>query len=467
MMQNLLFKNSFWPLCAKRAGRTESSDGYILLTVLVMAFLLSTMGMIGAQMLINNSRFNQYQAQSAEALNIAESGVNYYMWHLAHNATDYQDGGSTPTTAPYGPYVHNFYDISGNLLGTYTLYITPPSSGSTIVTIKSVGQVTNFPGTRTILAQVGQPSFANYALLSNAQVWFGSTETSNGPVFSNVGVHFDGVNNGTVSSASTSYTPSSEYGGDGGIENGVWGNGGPKSQWQYPVPSVDFTKVTANLSTLQSDATSGGTSLAPSKALGYYLYLRSDGLIDYYKVTNETSSGITTTPISMGNAAPANGVMFVNDNVWVQGTNWPGRITIASAVLPQNSSTNTNINIIGNLTYASQTGSDAIGLIAQNNVNVSNYAPTTINIDAAVMAVVGNVWAEYPSPVRSTINFFGSIAVSGVWTWNWVDGNNNIVAGYQVTNTSFDSNLVYAPPPQYPTTGSYSILNWREELSGP
>ncbi|HUD11591.1 MAG TPA: hypothetical protein VMS08_04210, partial [Candidatus Saccharimonadia bacterium] len=290
---------------------------------------------------------------------------------------------------------------------------------------------------------------------------------SNGPVFSNVGVHFDGVNNGTVSSASATYTPSAEYGGTGSVENGVWGNGGPKSQWQYPVPSVDFTKVTANLSSLQTAAASGGTDLAKSNALGYYLYLRSDGKIDYYKVTNETGTGITTTLISSGNAAPANGILFVNDNVWVQGTNWPGRITIASAVLPQNSSTNTNINVVGNLTYASLTGADAIGLIAQNNINVSNYAPSTISIDAALMAVVGNVWAEYPSPVRSTINFFGSIAVSGVWTWNWVDGNNNIVAGYQTTNTSFDSNLVYAPPPEYPTTGSYSVLNWREELTGP
>jgi hypothetical protein len=448
-----------------RAKQTES--GYIMLTVLVMAMLLSTLGMIGAQLLINNSRFNLFQSQSAEALNIAESGINYYMWHLAQNPTDYKDGGSTPATAPYGPYVHNFYDVAGNLLGTYTLYITPPSGGSTIVTIKSVGQIPHFPGTRTILAEVGQPSFANFALLSNAQIWFGSTETSNGPVFSNVGVHFDGTNNGTVSSASSTYTPSAEYGGNGSVENGVWGNGGPKTEWQYPVPSVNFNQVTANLSSLQSAAASGGTDLAKSNAKGYYLLLNSNGTISYYKVTNETNSGITTTLISANNPAPANGILFVNDNVWVQGTNWPGRITIVSAVLPQNSSTNTNINIIGNLTYASTNGSDAIGLIGQNNIQVSYYAPSTITIDAAVMAVVGNVWVPYPSPVDSTINFFGSIAVSGVWTWNWVDGNNNIVAGYQTTNTSFDSNLVYAPPPEYPTTGTYSILNWREELTGP
>jgi hypothetical protein len=225
--------------------------------------------------------------------------------------------------------------------------------------------------------------------------------------------------------------------------------------------------VTANLSSLQSSAKSGGTDLAATTAMGYYLLLNSNGTINYYKVTNETSSGITTTLISSNNPAPANGVLFVNGNVWVQGTNWPGRLTIVSAILPQNSSTNTNINIIGNLTVANNNGSDNIGLIAQNNVQVSNYAPSVITIDAALMAVVGNVWALYPSPVRSTMNFYGSIAVSGIWTWNWVDGNNDIVAGYQITNTSFNSNLVYSPPPEYPTSGSYSILNWREELTAP
>ena len=458
----------YFPTYAALARTTRnSSRGYILLTVLVMAFLLSAMGMVGAQLLINNARFNLYQSQSAEALNIAEAGINYYLWHLAYNNTDYQDGGHTPVTPPYGPYVHNYYDIAGVDLGSYTLTITPPSSGSTIATINSVGTVPGFPGSRTIKAEIGQPSFANYALLSNAELWFGSTETSNGPIFSNVGVHFDGVNNGTVSSASNTYTPSAEYGGNGSVEPGVWGNGGPKSQWQYPVPSINFTKVTANLSTLQASAASGGTQLAKTSSLGYYLLLNSNGTINYYKVTNETNSGITTSLISSNNPAPANGVLFVNGNVWVQGTNWPGRLTIVSAILPQNSSTNTNINIIGNLTVANNNGSDNIGLIAQNDVQVSNYAPTTITIDAALMAVVGNVWVQETAPVKTTMNFYGSIAVSQVWTWNWVDGNNNIVAGYATTNTSFDSNLVYSPPPEYPTTGTYSILNWREELTGP
>jgi hypothetical protein len=444
----------------------KEEPGFIMLMVIIMAFVLSAIGMVAAQLLINNARFNQYETRSATAFEVAEAGVNYYLWHLEYNPSDYKDGGTTPTTAPYGPYTHNYHDAQGNLLGTYTLWITPPPAGSTISTVESIGQVANFPGTRTIVAQLGQPSFANYALLDNQQFWFGSDETSNGPVMSNVGVHFDGKNNGPVYSASSTYTPSAEFGGDGNVHNGVWGNGGPTSEWQFPVPAINFSQVTANLSSLQTLAKSGGTNLVASGALGYYLNLNSNGTIDYYKVTNENSSGITKTLISTGNRAPTNGVLFVNDNVWVQATNWPGKITIVAATLPENPSTDKNINIVGNLTDNTLNGSDTVGLIAQGNVIVSNYAPSTITIDAALLAEDGNVWFQYPGAIKSTMNFYGAIATGGIWTWNWTNGV-SIVAGYQTTNTSFDSNLEFEPPPDYPSTGTYEVVGWREKLYNP
>ncbi|MBI2065411.1 MAG: hypothetical protein HYT62_05190, partial [Candidatus Yanofskybacteria bacterium] len=38
------------------------------------------------------------------AFRIAESGIEYYRWHLAHAPLDFQDGTGQP-----GPYIHNFY----------------------------------------------------------------------------------------------------------------------------------------------------------------------------------------------------------------------------------------------------------------------------------------------------------------------------------------------------------------------
>lgn len=442
-------------------NKPRSQSGFIMLTVLIMAVILSALAMIGAQTLISNARFNQYEARSAQALNVAEAGVNYYLWHMSHNSSDYKDGGTTPATAPYGPYVHNYYDTDGNLMGTYTLYITPPSGGSTIATIKSIGKVPNFSGTRTILAQLGQPSFSNYIFLGDTDLNFSPTTTTTGPVHSNGCIQFDGTNNGPVSSARATCVS--------GTKGGVYGAGGPTSQWSYPVPSISFSSVTANLNTLQtqSSAANGGVNLGTSGGIGWSLVLKSNGTIDVYKVTNENSAGITRTFVR-NQAAPTNGVMFSPEEVWVSGTGWPGRITIVAAKLPDNSATRKSINIVGDLTYAAHDGSNAIGLIAQQDVFVPQYVPNTMNVDAAVLAQYGSVGYDTNNGgLKASFTLYGAIAQAQNSYGFKVTGCGSYCRGFPTTAYNFDSNLIYAPPPQFPTTGNYSVLNWREQLYNP
>jgi hypothetical protein len=54
-----------------------------------------------------------------QAFQIAEAGVEYYRWHLAHAPTDYQDG-----TGSVGPYIHSVQDADGDTVGQYSLTIT-------------------------------------------------------------------------------------------------------------------------------------------------------------------------------------------------------------------------------------------------------------------------------------------------------------------------------------------------------
>src|SRR3989344_1709267 len=104
-------------------------------SILIQAFFFGVISvlMVGAlvswaSINIKASRLGVYREQ---ALQIAEAGVDYYRWHLAHAPTDYKDG-----TTLAGPYVHNFFDKDAIQIGTFTLDITPPITGSTLVSIK-------------------------------------------------------------------------------------------------------------------------------------------------------------------------------------------------------------------------------------------------------------------------------------------------------------------------------------------
>ena len=109
-------------------------------------------------------RVAQTRTDREEALQIADAGINYYQWHLAHFPTDYQDG-----TGKAGPYVHTYTDLdTQKQLGQYSLVITPPATGSTIVTIQSTGSTLDNPSAkRTITARYGIPSLAIDSFLSN------------------------------------------------------------------------------------------------------------------------------------------------------------------------------------------------------------------------------------------------------------------------------------------------------------
>lgn len=440
--------------------------GFSIPMILGLAVMLSAIGIGLASVAIANLRFSTHQQRSETALQIAEAGINYYLWHLAHDATDYQDGTGAPANPPYGPYRHDYRDAAGRVIGSYTLYITPPPVGSTVVTVQSTGEVAGLKGTRTIEAKLGIPSFASYGLLTGTEVWFGPGEDTSGPVHSNIGVHMDGQNDGPVTSAQATYRPNPQFGGDGTIKNGVWGNGGPQSQWQYPVPSVDFNQVTTDLQEMITQAQNGGLYLPSTNRRGYYLRLRSNGTIDIYTVRNETNSGIQTTFVR-NSPPPANGCLYAADNVWVEGDGFTGRLTIGSGRLPDVPATNTSIKIIDDLRYASKNGSHALGLIAQKDVEVARYAPSNLEVNGALLAQKGHVWYPNNGPVKSNLSFYGSISSYDFWTWSWVNGSGNITAGYGTNTTTYDTNLTYSPPPCYPTTNSFSVLSWREVLYQP
>ncbi|MBP9820559.1 hypothetical protein KBC85_00255 [Candidatus Saccharibacteria bacterium] len=477
------------------------------------------------------------------ALNIADAGVNYYLWHLSHSSADFKDGNTSATpntsgefTGFYGPFVHQYKDDNSKNVGTYTLYIKPKSEGSSVAIVRSIGKTNDEKIQRTIEAEIGAPSFASFSLAGDVALWFGNNESANGPVHSNVGVRMDGQNTDDVTSANATYVPPSNLGGNGSTSRpGVWCsttvttpvncNTRPKGLWRYPVPSIDFNAITSDLCTIKKNAllvnstnsaianganactnTSGvrTSSYIPRYATafnarrGYLIELNSNNTYNLSSVTNETynysnsnnytssyTAALSRTAIASNIAIPSNGVIFVEDNVWVRSNpTFKGRVTIASGRLAS-SSEQTSIVIADDIKYSTKDGSDALGMIAEQDVVIAPYAPPKPNdsesaypfeINGALIAKDGHVWFPPDYIGKDTPNwngnsnkkllYYGSISTRQSWTWLWTSGS-SYDDGFQYNETNFDYNLLYAPPPSFPITSTYDILKWREILVTP
>jgi len=517
-------------------------DAFILPTVL--SFIIAALIFAGATSMIiyNNFFIVGTNEKSQKAFNIAEAGLNYYLWHLSHNGIDYKDGGTTPATPDptlgYGPYVHNYIDDNAVNQGTFTLWIKPQGTGSTIANIRVIGKVNNSNITRTVQAQIGATSFASYAVVSDSALWFGNTETVDGPVHSNVGVRMDGSSNDTVSSANSTYVPSTALGGNGSTSHpGVWCDPSvttpvdcttrDKSSWLYPTTAVDFNQVASALCTIKKTAFTSVASTAslasqanactqtpttrtaayiPQRSSsandshGYLIELNADGTYNLSNVNNVNdiqtsySTALTSQVVESNIVIPSSGVIFAEDNVWVRSNpTYHGRVTIAAGRLATTNSA--NITVVDNLAYSTKSGADAIGLVAENSVTISPFAAPasgdfTLEVDAAMLAQSGQV--EYPSNntfsnqdcsrgwvgANQKLNFYGSVATRQSWTWSWLRSaacGNNVydpasgyyLSGFKTSTTSYDYNLLYAPPPSFPITGGFNILQWREVLTKP
>jgi hypothetical protein len=451
--------------------------------ILVMAVAFSALSITLVELAIMQRKVSSINQKKISALGVAEAGVSYYLWHLAHNNTDYSDGQSVPATTPYGPYIHDYYNDTGELIGTYSLSITPPPNGSTIVTVESEGKLNGEATKRKVKAVLGIPSFGQYAMISGSEMWFGETESTNGPVHSNVGVHMDGVNNGIVTAANATYVPTTQFGGNNHTaHNGVWGIGGPAEQWLFPVPAVDFQSVSTDLQDIKTKATANGKVLPKSNFLGYFIQFQADGTYKLAEVTSYSFANLAYSSL-VSQPIPNNGVIYSEDNIWVEGT-VKGKYTVVAAKLPSVAATNRDITITNNLTYTTKDGSDTLGLVAQRDVKVGPKTPDMFEINAAMLAQNGRVyrpcrwndanpcWKANGNsqsdtyPIKNSITVYGSIGAFGYWNWSWVAGvSGTLKSGYQNTVQTFDEHLFYGPPPYFPSTGKYALLSWREEIS--
>lgn len=456
---------------------SKSSSGRILILVLVFTVIFVLLGGGILQLVSISHKTSLREVNLKKAFHIAEAGINYYRWRLAHLPDDYGGAGDYDYTDPYG-----------EVIGHYTLEITPPEDGSTIVIVTSHGYVNDDPSiSRTIEARFGKPALSSYAFLSNSSVWFGEGEEV-GKLHSNGGIRMDGVNDSTVESPLEEYfcypmhgcNPPYE------IKPGVWGEGEGNALWRFPpeydVTAIDFEAVTIDLSEMKDRARNGGLYLAPSSRWGYHLAFEFDGTVNIYEVNRvyrtygcDTSRCnylyIDIASESFVNSYNYNSlsepIIFVEEQAWVSGE-LQGRITVASADFI-NPGVETDIIIAGDITYRNKDGTDSLGLIAQGDILVPLLAPDELEINAALLAQGGHCFMYYyPSwygsfRLKDKIELYGTIITNTTWTWSWVNyAGGPVVSGYEETETAYDPYLTYIPPPYFPTKEEYELISWRE-----
>lgn len=494
--------STFYFLLSTKKG---SALAYALIIMaVVMIILTSMLGYITSQI-----KFSANRAQKEEAFQIAEAGIYFYRWYLAHQTAgktarevdDFWQNGN-----PLGvgsSYEKTFSDPEGGVIGSYLIETERPTSGSTIVIVKSTGWTNKEPNIkRTVQVRFRRPSWSEYAVLANDFMRFGEGTEVFGKIHSNKGIRFDGLVHNIVSSLMTTFDDPDHSGGNEfgvhthknippstGINNDYRPLEAPTNPVmtrsdvfaigrEFPVSEVSFTGVSSDLAFMKTEAQSGH-GIYFDNTYGRRIILKSDGTMDVCKVRSydsetyeisqyQRNTGTSWCSSCSGNCLinypiPNNGIIFVDNNVWVEGTINNKKITIVAA--------NQDIYIgKNNLLYTNFDGRDIIGLIAQRNISVVRDSLNILTIDGALLAQSGRVGRNnYCSHYnwrgvcdgflynKDTITINGSLATNIRYGFAYTNGT-----GYTNRILNFDNNLLYYPPPYFPTGSQYSIDLWEE-----
>jgi len=475
---------------AHQPSHSQPSAGFLLILVLVMGsvFLLmvsSFIGYVATQNQVINFRHEQQRATE-----IAEAGLNYYRWYLAHNPGDITYGTGLP-----GPYVFEYKDPEGGAIGEFSLDVFSNTYCGDVasIDITSTGHTyVNPDAIARISARYKRPTVADYSFVINSSVWFGSSRVITGPVHGNQGVKMDSSHNSVAGSGQATFDCTSSFGCSPTINNadGVYSNSGSAtpSLFQFPVSPIDFAGITLDLAEIKNKAqNNGGIYYGPTGGYGYRVIFNSNNTIDVFQVINTASyksysstegyhygeRNIITSQIQIANDVAINSscpVLFFEDKTWIEGE-INLKVSIAAADL--SSANQTNLVINGNLTYGS--GSD-VGLvaIAEDDVDIGVTVPNDLTANGIYIAQNGRFGrnyyrenffeSEYQEYVlRDSLTRLGTVVSNGRTGTAW-NSSGVTVSGFLIRNTSFDVNQVKNPPPLTPQTSDvYEFEDWRQD----
>jgi hypothetical protein len=474
----------------------------MLLAIVFGAIFVTVLGAL-ASVVLSQNRAETESIGRSKGLAMAESGLEYYRWHLAHFPTDLQNGTGQP-----GPYALPYKDPEGGQIGTVTLSITGNTTCGQITSVDITAKGAPSDGSNaatTLFARYAKPTVAQSAYVLNSSVWAGADRVISGPYHSNGGIRMDGTVNAPVTSSLASWLCTNSFGcSPDSTQNGVFGAGPNQNLWSYPTPQVDFTAIAANFATLKTIAQASGLYFARNSSgtsglqagRGYHLYFNADGTVTVKKVNSEqdipslpVDNSSVQTPIddysdSNGEATtgtytiPATcGLIYVEDNTWIEGTITRPITVVAANVVT--AGITPNVMLPNNITYSNPSGVSGLTVISANDILITPDSPQDMNISGVFVAQGGafgrNYYGEDKQQRNTCPNSYeprGTLTIHGTTVSNkrtgtrWLGGcpgNTPSDAGYQTRIDAFDRQLSTNPPPFTPALSStYQFVDWHQ-----
>ena len=456
-----------------------SALAYGLVVMTMVAILLSSI----VTFIIGQTQYALKVHAREQSFQIAETGIQFYRWYLAHQVegrTAQQIADFWATGSPYGvatPYEVEYTDPGGSPVGRYRLVVTPPSNGSSLVTVEATGWTYRYPTiTRVIEVRFRKPVWSEYIVLSNDNLRFGAGTEVFGKIHSNYGIRFDGFAHNVISSSLSQYNDPDHTGGD---EFGVHTHDSPTDPLpptavpdrsdvfgggrSFPTATTDFNGVLGDLSYIKSVAQAGtdGSLYFDNAHQGRHVILNVNDTFSIRTVRSFNASNNEINSYQGGWSTyqiPNDGVIFVENNVWLEGAVNGKRVTIVAANLI--SSSQKSIYIGKDIRYTSYDCSDIIGIIGQNDVEIYQGSENDLRIDGAMIAQTGRAGRDHytgAGATKSVLTIYGAIASNQRYGFAWTDGT-----GYTTRNLYYDNNLLYCPPPYFPTGTQYEMDLWEE-----
>ncbi len=495
-------------------SRAHERGVTVILVVAFMAIFTMILGTITSYT-FTQSHYGRALYAREQALQIAEAGIEYYRWFLAHEPYDLTNG-----TGAAGPYSYSVADPEGGTMGTASITISGNQSCGVTesVDIISVGTSDANPNfKRTLFARYMRPSVAEYSHIVNDNVWAGADRNITGPYHSNGGIRMDGTNNSDVTSAVSTWVCDSSFGCSptNNSATGVFGAGTGSALWRYPVPQIDFPSFFGSLGTttaaLYSLAYMDGLFLGPtstrlngvhqsgpypssvggSDQRGYRLVFRSDGAVDVYRVTGTTyvrgynallgwhnDYSIISSQTFVGTYTPPSdcSIIFAQAKVWIEGV-VSGKKTLIAA---DTGSFVPNVLFANNsLTYQTIDGTSGLTVISEGSIIIPLLSPDVMTVRGIFIAQTGlfgrnhytnsgtnAVPGTYSSYVQqSTLTTSGSVISYRRVGTKWMCGSPGVYcSGYNTRIDNYDRLLAFLPPPFTPAASADAkFVLWREE----